>query len=498
MTKTGSSTSVSDFEAGTAGKGLSKGVEKDTLLAYEEQPDVDQSALKSALFKIDIVILPIIIIGSIFSMMDRSSMGNAKVLNFEKDLKLHPTDFSIAMSLFYPTYLIFQPISNWCLKRVGARVWLPLLVLLWGAVITGQAFIKNRTDLFLCRVLLGIPEAGYNSGAIFLISYWYPKKRVTRRVAVFYTGVAVGTLISGPIAIGLSKLDNGFIRTWHSIFFVEGLLTMIWAFVMIATVPSYPDDAMLLNDAERKALSATLLAEKQASGRHQINSKRFAIGLFNPSLFFVAMILFCANLPLNTIQIFGPQVIKSMGLSTSQAQGMQALPGFCGLVSIILTYWNVKWFGSHYRAIIFHGATLSIGGIILLASINTGARIFALCLFGFGSFGLLGVCPGWLATNVASNITLGSAATSVLLICGGLGGIVTSYVYPNQDAPRYLTGHGMNLMAGLLSIVLALLARWNMGRINKNKELHPMDISNLSEKEISELEERHPDFRYVY
>ncbi|KAI8322372.1 MFS general substrate transporter [Martensiomyces pterosporus] len=456
------------------------------------------SALRTALLKIDVIILPVIIIGSIFSMMDRSSMGNAKIAGLEADLKLHKTDFSIATSLFYPTYLVFQPLSNWCLKRVGAKIWLPLLVLLWGGVITGQAFAKNRGELFLCRVLLGIPEAGYNSGAIYLISYWYPRKRVTRRVSIFYTGTAVGTLISGPIAMGLTKLSNGFVHSWHAIFFVEGVITIVWALVMFAMVPSYPDDARVLSPAERQALSSTLRAEKQDSGRHQINTRRFVYCLFNPSMFLVSLILFCSNISLNTIMLFGPQVTKDMGFTPSQAQGMQALPGLCGFIGIVLVNWSVRWFGSHYRAIIFNGAVVAIGGIVMLATVNVGARMFALCLFGFGSFGLLGLSPGWLATNVASNITLGSAATSVLLICGGLGGIVASNIYPNSDKPRYLMGHGINLMAGLLAIVLALLARWNMGRINRNKERHPMDISTLSPEECNELEERHPDFRYVY
>ncbi|KAJ2392785.1 hypothetical protein GGI05_002582, partial [Coemansia sp. RSA 2603] len=92
--------------------------------------DLPSTPLKSALLKIDAVILPIITIGSIFSMMDRSSMGNAKVSGMESDLHLRKSEYNTATSLFYPTYLVFQPLSNWCLKRFGARIWLHLLVLL--------------------------------------------------------------------------------------------------------------------------------------------------------------------------------------------------------------------------------------------------------------------------------------------------------------------------------------------------------------------------------
>ncbi|KAJ2809376.1 hypothetical protein H4R20_000186 [Coemansia guatemalensis] len=471
---------------------------KDTQRHEQQGADSNNSVvLQQALLKIDVLILPVIIVGSLFSMMDRSSMGNAKVSGLEDDLHLRQGDYNIATSLFYPTYLVFQPLSNWCLKRVGARIWLPLLTLLWGAVICAQAFVTSRGLLFTCRVLLGIPEAGYNSGALFLISFWYPRRCVSRRVAIFYTGTAIGSLISGPIALGLTKL-NGWITSWHAIFFVEGLVTMCWALVMFVLVPNYPDDAIVLSSAERTALSTTLRSEKPEGGRRPINTRRFIRCLFNVPLLLVSLVLFCANMPINTIMLFGPQVVKDMGFSSSQAQAMQTLPGFCGLVAIIMANWSTQWYGSHYRAVIAHSILLVIGSTVLLATVNVGARMFALCLLGFGGFGLLGCGPGWLATNVAATVTMGSAGASVLVVCGGAGGIATSYIYRNQDAPKYMLGHGINLMAGILAIILALAARWCMGWRNHKMALDPTDISSLSPNEISELGDQHPDFRYVY
>ncbi|KAJ1723639.1 hypothetical protein LPJ53_002022 [Coemansia erecta] len=368
------------------------------------------------------------------------------------DLRLRETDYSTAASLFYPAYLVFQPLSNWCLKRFGARIWLPLLVLLWGAVITGQAFVRTR----------------------------------------------VGTLISGPIALGLTSLDGRRIHGWHALFFVEGVITMIWSLVIALAVPNYPDNACILSESERQALAQTLNSEKPEAGRRKINTGRFVRCLFNPTMLLISLTLFCANIPLNTIMLFGPQVVKDMGFSSSQAQAMQALPGFFGLVGIVMASWYVKWFGSHFKSIVFTASAVVLGGIILLTTLNVVARMFALCLLGFGGFGMLGIGPGWLATNVASNVTLGGAASSVFLICGGMGGIVASNIYRNQDAPRYLLGHGINLMSGAVAIMLAALARYNMARINRRKTRNPMDISALSYDDIQCLEERHPDFRYIY
>lgn len=49
--------------------------------------------------------------------------------------------------------------SNIILRKVGARYWLSFIVLGFGAVMTGMAFVKQWWQLAICRVLLGLLES---------------------------------------------------------------------------------------------------------------------------------------------------------------------------------------------------------------------------------------------------------------------------------------------------------------------------------------------------
>ena len=51
--------------------------------------------------------------------------------------------------------------SNIVLQKVGARYWLSGIVLAFGVITIGMAFVKTWEQLAVCRVLLGVFEAGF-------------------------------------------------------------------------------------------------------------------------------------------------------------------------------------------------------------------------------------------------------------------------------------------------------------------------------------------------
>jgi hypothetical protein len=49
--------------------------------------------------------------------------------------------------------------GNLALRKVGVRNWLTFIVIAWGSVQLGMAFVNDWRWLFLCRFLLGTFEA---------------------------------------------------------------------------------------------------------------------------------------------------------------------------------------------------------------------------------------------------------------------------------------------------------------------------------------------------
>ena len=46
------------------------------------------------------------------------------------------------------------------MKAWRPSMWLPIIMIAWGAVMIGMGFIQNFRDLFITRIFLGITEAG--------------------------------------------------------------------------------------------------------------------------------------------------------------------------------------------------------------------------------------------------------------------------------------------------------------------------------------------------
>lgn len=56
------------------------------------------------------------------------------------------------------TYIIFQFPSTVIVRKLGPRVHLAGITVLWGVVMIGMGFVKQWTDLVALRLVLGILE----------------------------------------------------------------------------------------------------------------------------------------------------------------------------------------------------------------------------------------------------------------------------------------------------------------------------------------------------
>jgi MFS family permease len=72
--------------------------------------------------------------------------------------------YSILSMIFFIPYIIFQFPANIAIRKLGPAVWLPTLVLCWGAVTIGMGFTHSWVQALGCRIILGVLEAGYYPG----------------------------------------------------------------------------------------------------------------------------------------------------------------------------------------------------------------------------------------------------------------------------------------------------------------------------------------------
>lgn len=65
--------------------------------------------------------------------------------------------------------------GNIVLKRIGPKIWLPLITFVWGVVATLQGVVQNNggksgmIGFFLVRFFLGVTEGGLFPGVVFYL-----------------------------------------------------------------------------------------------------------------------------------------------------------------------------------------------------------------------------------------------------------------------------------------------------------------------------------------
>ena len=89
--------------------------------------------------------------------------------------------YSIALLVFFITYFLFEMPSTLSLRFVGPKLQLNAFVLSWGAVMLGMGFANDWRVIVVCRLLIGIFEAGFLPCCMYLLSSWYQRYEVQQR-----------------------------------------------------------------------------------------------------------------------------------------------------------------------------------------------------------------------------------------------------------------------------------------------------------------------------
>lgn len=93
------------------------------------------------------------------------------------DLKLSSNEYSIALVVFFVTYVAFEPGSNMILVRWKPSLYLPTIMAIWGCLTCIMAAINHFHHLVALRIFVGVFEAGFGkicpNLAQSLTANWY-------------------------------------------------------------------------------------------------------------------------------------------------------------------------------------------------------------------------------------------------------------------------------------------------------------------------------------
>ncbi|KAI1767040.1 major facilitator superfamily MFS-1 [Hypoxylon sp. FL1150] len=459
--------------------------------------DVDEQEGKRIIWRIDRRLVVLVGVLYCISLMDRTNLSAAAVAGMDEELELTGDRYSVVTLLFFVTYMIFQPPSTVIIRKVGPRIFLSTITLSWGAVMIGFGFSPSYQVLLALRLLLGVFEAGYFPGCVYLLSTWFTRYEIGRRYSVFYLLGSAASACSGILAFGLMQMDGlAGISGWRWIFIMEGVITCLLASLGYWLLVDFPDSKRkswrFLNDRERAWVVRRVDADRGDVVVPKFHLGSFLKGGMDWRVWAYGLIAFCTNTLTYSLAYFLPLILyTNLGFSRGASLCLIAPPyAFAGIYLYL-----IGWAGDHFRLrgpiIVLNMVVALIGLPILGWHPSNGVRYFGAFLVTAGANANV---PGSLAYQ-ANNIRgqWKRAFTSASWVgFASLGGIAGSLVFRSQDAA---TGYRPGLYACIACCLFAILL---VGVVDLSFYIDNKKADRGEKQLETSHEEYQPNFRYTY
>ncbi|GAA6059480.1 hypothetical protein JCM10212_002223 [Sporobolomyces blumeae] len=421
--------------------------------------NVTEEFERKTIRKVDMRLLLILSAIYAVSLIDRTNISVARVAGMAKALKLTIGErYSIITLVFFAPYIVFELPSNLLMRKIGPRIHLSAITILWGAVMLGMAFVKDWKQLLACRFLLGFLESGFFPGCVYLISTWYTRHELQKRMSFFYLSSMVISGFSNIIGYGMSLLEGrAGLGGWQWIFLLFGIITIALGIFAVLFIVDFPDRAKFLNPEQRAFVIARVNRDRGdaeadhftlAKGlKHACDLKLWAFGL-----------VFCfSTMPAYAFSYFLPVILSGGGYDRKLSLCLSAPPYvFAAIFTFVMAVFSDK---RKNRAIfIAFSATVCFVGLFIMAYAGPlGVRYFGSFLAIAGAQSNVPAALTYQANNVRSH-TKRAVSSAICVGMGGMGGIFASLVYRQVDYPKYLPGLWATIgcQFSILAILVAL------------------------------------------
>lgn len=298
------------------------------------------SLLEGAYRKATWRLIPFIFVCYFFNYLDRVNVGFAK-LEMLDALQLSETVYGLGAGIFFIGYVTFGVPSNLILHKLGARRWIAVMMMTWGALSACMLFVSTPVEFYVLRFFTGVAEAGFFPGMVLYFTKWFPAHKRGQVMALFMSAIPVSGLIGGPLSgwmLSHFSAGQGGMDGWQWLFLLQGIPTVLLGVAVLFYLNDSLAQAPWLT-AEEKTAMQTALDEDEAqrsSGTHAVHS--FGAVLRDWHVWMLGFIYFSIQMGVYAINFWLPSIIKSLGFESATTVGwLSAIPYlFAGVFMVLV------------------------------------------------------------------------------------------------------------------------------------------------------------------
>ena len=434
---------------------------------------IDPSVLASAVAKVKRHVLPLFVVMFIVNYIDRVNIGFVRT-HMETDLGIGAAAYGLGAGLFFVGYALFEVPSNMLLQRFGARAWLTRIMFTWGLVAMGMAFVQGETSFYVMRFLLGVTEACFYPGVLYYFTQWLPASERGKAMAIFLSGSAIASIISGPITGALLSVTGLGLHGWQWMFLIEGGASVALCGFVYYWLQSHIHEAKWLTPVEQTTLSGVIAEEQRArEAEHVVKPSIFKL-LADTQILVFCFIFFSVALTIYGATFWLPSMIKKMGNVSDFEVGLfNSIPW---IISIAAMYGFAALAARFKHQQAWVATTLLIAAAGMFMS-TYGGPVFAFVAICFAAVGFKAASAlFWPIPQAYLDARIAAAVLALINSVGNLGGFVAPTVFGFlEEKTGSIQGglYGLAATSVLAAIVVFFARTRPRGQKPDDKPLQP-------------------------
>lgn len=419
---------------------------------------IDQGAgpapLNRALSRVMWRLAPWLMLMYVVSFLDRANVSFAKQA-LASSRGITEQAYALAAGLFFIGYSTCGFPSNLVLHRVGAKIWIAVLMVSWGLMSMATMFVSGSTSFYVLRLLLGVTEAGFFPGIILYLTYWFPRRVRGQMLGLFYLGVPLALIVGGPLSGYLLNLHlPGGLEGWQWMFLAEGAFAVLLGIFAFWFLDDRPGQAKWLPEDEKLALLAELAREEEQ--RRATGPARLLHMLRDGRVFGFLAIYALIQMSTYGAVFYLPAEISAL---LHKPEGFEvglvsAVPWICALAATYILPRAGDVHGNHRMLAIL---TLLAAGCASFVFPVSGPAMGLLAL-SIAVSGFIAVQPLFWTFPTAYLADRAAAGGIALIGVGNLGGFLAPNLKVWADEHFHSPSAGLYVLAGLTVLNAGLIA----------------------------------------
>ena len=254
----------------------------------------------------------------------------------------------------------------------------------------------------------------------------------------------------------------------------EGLLTVVVSAASYFFINNYADTAKFLTDDEREFVQERLKLDSDATQDEQLSWGNVKKAFTDVKCWLYALGFHTLSLPLYTLSLFLPSIIKGLGYTAATAQLMTIPPyaiAFCLTITMALL-------SERYRIraplILATSSIAILGYILILSDPRPGVSYVGIIFAAAGIYPSVALVLSWPANNVSGQ-TKRAVSNAMQISIGNLGAVLGTQLYRTESAPRYFLGHSFALSYMVANLVVVTTLFFVLKRENAKRDAAPAE-----------------------